>query len=222
VVVPRLRARQCHCRSLVALCGSPPPLFPAVSGPTIASRGPPAGAAGRFPVGFAPGRPLKLNVGGLSMVNKFEERRQWAEKITKAIDSREIEKASRSILTEYSTWLCSPLAPGEFGPSGRYEEVCEVVRLHMLRTMMDDIEKRNALTQRLVIALTVAALIVGIPQLWFAYKADKRAETEQTPNTTTSNQSKSQTSSPTLVQPPSTDQVASPAAGAKAPRANMT
>jgi hypothetical protein len=35
---------------------------------TIASRGPPASCACRFPVGFAPGRPLKLNVGPLKSV----------------------------------------------------------------------------------------------------------------------------------------------------------
>lgn len=150
------------------------------------------------------------------MVNKFEERRQWAEKITKAIDSGEIEKASRATLTEYSTWLCSPLAQGEFGPDGRYEEVCEIVRLHMLRTMMDDIEKRNALTQRLVVALTVAALIVGIPQLWFAYKADKRAETQQTENKTATPQNKSQTSAPALAKPQATNQAVHPVADAKA------
>lgn len=66
----------------------------------------------------------------------------------------------------------------------------------LLQRHIDRLNKQNSITQRLVIALTAAALIVGIPQLWFAYRADKRAEIEQTPNTATSTQSKSQTSDP--------------------------
>lgn len=96
------------------------------------------------------------------MVNKFEERRQWAEKITKAIDSGKIEEASRTTLTEYSTWLCSPLAQGEFGPDGRYEEVCEVVRLHMLRTMMDAFEKRTKVMQNWVLFFAVFAIVATL------------------------------------------------------------
>ena len=81
----------------------------------------------------------------------------------------------------------------------------------LLQRHIDRLNKQNSITQRLVIALTVAALIIGIPQLWFAYRADKRAETEQTPNTATSTQSKSQTSAPTQGQPPAKNPVSSAA-----------
>jgi hypothetical protein len=49
----------------------------------------------------------------------------------------------------------------------------------LMQRHIDELNKQNARTQRLVIALTVAALLVGIPQIWFAYRADKKAETEQ-------------------------------------------
>lgn len=73
----------------------------------------------------------------------------------------------------------------------------------LLQRHIERLNKQNSITQRLVIALTVAALLVGVPQLWFAYKADKRAETEQTPNTAPSNQSRSQMLAPAQGQPQS-------------------
>jgi hypothetical protein len=66
----------------------------------------------------------------------------------------------------------------------------------LLQRHIDRLNHQNSITQRLVIALTVAALMIGIPQLWLAYKADKRAETEQTPNTATSSKNISHTSAP--------------------------
>lgn len=51
----------------------------------------------------------------------------------------------------------------------------------LLQRHIDRLDKQNTKTQRLVIALTVAALLSGIPQIWLAYRADIRAETEQKP-----------------------------------------
>jgi len=45
----------------------------------------------------------------------------------------------------------------------------------LLQRHIDGLNKQNSRTQKLVIALTAAALLSGIPQIWFAYSADKRA-----------------------------------------------
>lgn len=46
----------------------------------------------------------------------------------------------------------------------------------LLQRHVDALDKKNDLTQKLVIALTIAALIGTGAQTWFALKADKRAE----------------------------------------------
>jgi hypothetical protein len=104
-----------------------------------------------------------------------DERDGHVIEIRNFVSSGAITTASRSTLTKYSTWLCNPGARSTFS-GGEYEQICELVRLHMLRTFMEEIEKRNSVMQYLVIVLAVAALVVAIPQIWFAYKADKRAE----------------------------------------------
>ena len=108
-------------------------------------------------------------------MSTFEQRESQVTEIRNFVSSGAIETACRSTLTKYSTWLCNPAARSSFS-GGEYEQICELVRLHMLRTFMEEIEKRNTFMQYLVIVLAVAALIVAIPQIWFAYKADKRAE----------------------------------------------
>ena len=145
-------------------------------------------------------------------MDSFEARRAYAQRIRDAIASGEINTASRATLTEYSTWLCTPLARGEMAIGGEYEQTCELIRLHMLRTMIDEMEKRNSFIQRIVIVLAVAALVVAIPQIWFAYKADKRAETDSEISQVPQPVLQSQTSAPTPPQHPTTNQVVSPTA----------
>lgn len=50
--------------------------------------------------------------------------------------------------------------------------------INVLQDHITHLNKQNSKTQVLVVALTVAALLVGIPQVWFAYKADKKSEAE--------------------------------------------
>lgn len=138
-----------------------------------------------------------------------EERGDHVIEIREFVKSGAITTASRSTLTQYSTWLCNPGARSSFS-GGEHEQICELVRLHMLRTFMEEIEKRNSVMQRLVIVLAVAALVVAIPQIWFAYKADKRAETNSKTMPVPLSELKSQMSAPILAQPPSTHPVASP------------
>ena len=73
----------------------------------------------------------------------------------------------------------------------------------LLQRHIEWLNKQNSKTQKLVIVLTVAAVIIGIPQLWFAYKADKRAETEQTTKPITQALSGKQSVTPSLVLPSS-------------------
>lgn len=48
----------------------------------------------------------------------------------------------------------------------------------LMQRHIDDLNKQNLRTQKLVKALTIAAVLIGIPQIWFAYKSHKRAEVE--------------------------------------------
>ena len=98
--------------------------------------------------------------------------------------SGELSNASAEKLNRYAAALCHPQAFSVFG-AHEFPQVCETVRIHLLRAHIETLQKhittlneKNALTQKLVIALTVAALLTGIPQIWLAYKADKRSELE--------------------------------------------
>src|SRR5450759_1037631 len=143
------------------------------------------------------------------MMSTFDERAAWIYEIRESVKSSAIETTSRHTLTKYSTWLCDPDMRVQ-SSGGEYEQLCELVRLHMLRTFMEEIEKRNTFMQYLVIVLAVAALVVAIPQIWFAYKADKRAEPNSKTMPVPLSELKSQMSAPILAQPPSTHPVASP------------
>jgi hypothetical protein len=103
-------------------------------------------------------------------MNQFDVRRASAQEIRDAIASGSINTASRATLIKYSAWLCTPLAQSEMAIGAEHEQVSELVRVHLLRTLMEEMEKRNALIQCIVIALAAAALIVAVPQIWFAYK----------------------------------------------------
>jgi len=66
---------------------------------------------------------------------------------------------------------------GGWGSENIYNPLVGNIINHILmQRHIDRLNKQNAITQFMVIALTIAALLVAIPQIWFAYKADKRAE----------------------------------------------
>ena len=48
----------------------------------------------------------------------------------------------------------------------------------LLQRHIAELDKKNANTQKLVVALTIAAVITGGIQIWYASKADKRSEAE--------------------------------------------
>jgi hypothetical protein len=76
----------------------------------------------------------------------------------------------------------------------------------LLQRHIDRLDKQNTKTQRLVIVLTVAALLSGISQIWLAYRADRRAETEQKTIATQQQAPAPQSVAPSPAIPPSSDQ----------------
>ncbi|MDP1639078.1 MAG: hypothetical protein Q8K74_03370 [Candidatus Nitrotoga sp.] len=91
-------------------------------------------------------------------MDTFKNRAAWATKIRDAVHSGTIATASRTTLTEYSTWLCNPLANSTFSGGGEYEQICELVRLHMLRAMIDAFEERSKIMQRWLLLFAILAI----------------------------------------------------------------
>ena len=92
---------------------------------------------------------------------------EWQErfqKVNDAVESGSIETASRAQLIEYNAWLCHANAPMHFNRN--YTQVCETVRLHLLRTMMEAFEERATKTERWVMALAVASLVASVIQIF--------------------------------------------------------
>lgn len=94
-------------------------------------------------------------------------------------------RAPLQTLEEYSSALCHSQAFTVFG-THEFQQVSETVRIHLLRAHIQALHKhitsldaKNTKLSWLVVALTAAALLVGIPQIWFAYRADKKGEAEQ-------------------------------------------
>lgn len=93
-------------------------------------------------------------------------------------------KASTETLEEYAAALCHSQAFTAFGDR-QFPQICETVRVHLLRAHIGVLQKhitaldaKNTMLSWLVVALTVASLIGSASQIWYAYKADKRVETE--------------------------------------------
>ena len=95
-------------------------------------------------------------------MNPFEERAAWVAKIRESVSSSAIETTPRATLIEYSTWLCNPLARSTFSGDGEYEQICEMVRLHMLRTMIDAFEERSKIMQRWLLFFAVLAIVATL------------------------------------------------------------
>ena len=88
---------------------------------------------------------------------------EWAgriQTINAAIESGDIERSSRAELVQFNTWLCHSNAGMHF--SKNYVQVCETVRLHLLRSMIDAFEERSRKMEFWVMALAVAALISSV------------------------------------------------------------
>jgi hypothetical protein len=68
----------------------------------------------------------------------------------------------------------------------------------LLQRHIADLDKKNATTQKLVIVLTVASVLTGALQIWYAARADDRAmiEATRTTLTTPAEESRSQATVP--------------------------
>ena len=94
---------------------------------------------------------------------------EWMERfnqIRSSIESGAIERDSASTLAQYNSWLAHGNAPMHF--SGNYAQVCETVRLHLLRIFMEELERRNSLMTKVVLVLTVVSVITGGIQAYAA------------------------------------------------------
>ncbi|HIJ90089.1 MAG: hypothetical protein OEV89_04910 [Desulfobulbaceae bacterium] len=94
--------------------------------------------------------------------------------------------------------------------------VGNIINHILMQRHIDRLNKQNSITQSLVIVLTIAALLVAIPQIWFAYKADKRAETVPETQSMPQSENKLQMSTPIPGSLPANHQVESPGVDVKA------
>ena len=78
------------------------------------------------------------------------------------IDSGKISTVARDDLAEYSARLCEQPVRQAWGDDPTYPQVCELVRHHMLRTLIEAFERRNALQTKLVVVLAVAAIVAQV------------------------------------------------------------
>ena len=124
--------------------------------------------------------------------------------INDAIESGRIEKSDRAELSQFNSWLCHSNAGMHFAKN--YAQVCETIRFHLLRTFIEELERKNALVQKLVIALTIASLIGTGAQVWYAAKADKTLEEKLTTIAAPPQPKSTQSVAPSPVLIPSSDQ----------------
>lgn len=108
-----------------------------------------------------------------------------SQEIRQAIESGAIDSLNATQLAKYVRWLTQPAIGSHFS-GNEYPQVCETVRLHMLRALIEGFEQRGKSMQYWVIALAVAALLTSVVQTWVALRAESSmsaptAQTFQTP-----------------------------------------
>ena len=99
---------------------------------------------------------------------------EQVQSVAAAVESGTIASATHAQLVDYCTWLAHRDARDHIAHS-HFDQICEAVRLHLLRSYVEKLEQKNAGLQKLVVVLTVATLLTSGMQIWFAYKADQKA-----------------------------------------------
>ena len=94
------------------------------------------------------------------------------------IRSGSIANCDMATLVRYSAWLSEQSTMDAINNSAVFEQSCELVRLHMLRAMIEGFESRSKTMQWWVVVLAVAALVTSIVQTVVAIRAEMRATTE--------------------------------------------
>lgn len=140
----------------------------------------------------------------------FDERQARVQEIRNSIQSGAIETASTRKLAEYGAWLCDYTMQSTF-IGQEYQQVCETIRFHMFRAMVEGIEQRGKTMQCWVVVLAVAALITSIAQTVISIRAEMR----QTPSIAPPALVTPQAPKPTLLPSPSPSTNATPAASPK-------
>lgn len=107
-------------------------------------------------------------------MSTFEERQSRVREIQSAIETGSIGSCGCDKLCEYIAWLTEPAIQGHFNGQA-YPQVCETVRLHMLRSMIEGFEQRGKAMQWWVFALSVAALLASVVQTAVAIRSEVRA-----------------------------------------------
>jgi hypothetical protein len=92
--------------------------------------------------------------------------------IRESLESGAISTLPKARLEHFAVVLCHKNAFGFFG-NNQFPQICETVRLHLLRAHMDalqkhitDLNKKNTVLQILVIALAAAALMTSAAQIY--------------------------------------------------------
>ncbi|MBH0180212.1 MAG: hypothetical protein HP490_00660 [Nitrospira sp.] len=80
------------------------------------------------------------------------------EALKESINSGAISTFPTSRLEQFAVALCHSQAYTLFSER-QFSQICETVRLQLLRSHINDLNEKNELTQKLVVALTVASLI---------------------------------------------------------------
>jgi hypothetical protein len=91
----------------------------------------------------------------------------------KAFENGNIYKAKKYELQKY---LCAIAQNATGDDAIQSRDIVQSLTINhlLLQQHINELERKGRVTQRIVIALTIATLIFGLPQLWYAYKADKR------------------------------------------------
>jgi hypothetical protein len=115
----------------------------------------------------------------------------------------QIDATDSATLADYLTALSNqPLANERV----QHRDVIRGITINhvLLQRHIADLDKKNALTQKLVVALTVASLIASGMQIWYAKRSDDRSEREdQQKATATSTTKPVASASPGVSSPPS-------------------
>lgn len=143
--------------------------------------------------------------------------------------SGDLIKASTEKLNGYAAALCHSQAFSVFG-AHEFPQVCETVRTHLLRAHIESLQshvvelhnhitnlnEKNALTQKLVIVLTIVSIIGSAVQIWYAAKADEREAAKTSTVAAQPQPIQLPASAPTPAKPQANQPVASPATVGKA------
>ena len=92
--------------------------------------------------------------------------------ITAAIESGNIERSTRADLVQFNAWLCHSNAGIHFAKN--YGQVCETVRLHLLRSMIDAFEERSKAQYRWVLFFAFLAILATLMPYFIPPPSDTR------------------------------------------------